>query len=155
MVGFPLTPSPLVTAMPLPAVMVRAVHVLDAVRAAMPVPETPSIAARSSASASVILPDEVIGEPETVIPAAGAVIPTLVTVPAPPVAESVPDVRERPEPRVIAPKSPSASAPTMRVGVSVVKSDTLNAPVIRVLGMITLSVTATFISVKSDEPIVT
>ena len=111
MVGFPLTPSPLVIAMPLPAVMVRAVHVFDAVRAAMPVPETPSIAARSSASASVILPDDVTGEPETVIPAAGAVIPTLVTVPAPPVAESVPEVRERPEPRARRVNTPAPDVP--------------------------------------------
>ena len=37
--------------------------------------------------------------------------------------------RVNPVPTVIAPKSPSASAPTMRVGVSVVRSDILASPV--------------------------
>ena len=56
-------------------------HVSVAVRTAMPVVDIPSIAARSLARAMVILPEVVIGPPLTVMPEAGWVMPTLVTVP--------------------------------------------------------------------------
>lgn len=75
MVGFPLTPSPLDTLMPVPAVMVRSAHVSVPVRAGVyPVPVNASMAARSLASVKTKVPDVVIGLPEIVKPAAGAVV---------------------------------------------------------------------------------
>ena len=62
---------------------VPALQVSDAVRRMIPVPLSPSTAARSFARASVMLPLVVIGPPLTVMPAAGCVRLTLVTLPLP------------------------------------------------------------------------
>ena len=65
-----------------------------AVRRTIPVVVSPSTAARSSARASVMLPEVVIGPPETVIPAEGAVRFTEVTVPAPDGEAQTPSPRQ-------------------------------------------------------------
>ncbi len=72
-VGLPLTPFPLLIETPVPAVIVLVVQVSVAVRAAMPVPLNASTPERSFAREKVNVPVVVIGEPETVNPAAGAV----------------------------------------------------------------------------------
>ena len=80
---FPVTSDARFTAVP-------ADHVSAAVRLMIPVPDKPSTAARSLARARVIEPDVVIGPPDAVIPAAGAVILTLVTAPPPATDDHVP-----------------------------------------------------------------
>ena len=88
---------------------------------AEPVGEAKTRFADWLASVAVRVPDVVTGLPET-LKIAGIERPTLVTVPPVPVALNVPPERAMPDPNAIAPKSPSASAPTIWVGVSVVRS---------------------------------
>lgn len=85
-VGFPDTPAPSTTEIPAPATIVRMAHESIAVRAGMPVPVNASNAARSFARVKTKVPAVVIGLPEIVNPAAGAVAATDVTVPEPPLA---------------------------------------------------------------------
>jgi len=86
-VGLPLTPSAAPTlraaveAASVETAILLIAQVSVAVLTAMPFALRPSTALRSFASASVILPDVVIGLLLTVMPAAGAVMPTDVTVP--------------------------------------------------------------------------
>ena len=95
-VGLPLTPSPLVILILVPAVSVRVVQVLVAVRATMPLVARFSTARRSALRARVNVPAVVIGLVPldvTVIPDAGCVSPMLVTVPDPdPLAASIQSV---------------------------------------------------------------
>ena len=83
-VGFPLTPSPLDTLIPVPPAIDRKLHVSVPVLAGMPVLPNPSSAARSLARVKTNVPAVVIGLPEMENPAAGAVAATEVTVPDPP-----------------------------------------------------------------------
>src|SRR5947207_8073037 len=57
-VGFPATPSPLVTPIPVPAVSVRSAHVSAAVRVAAPVPVNASMAVRSAPTPGPVGPIE-------------------------------------------------------------------------------------------------
>ena len=119
-VGLPLTPFPLLIDTPVPAVIVRVVQVSVAVRVAMPVPLNPSTPERSFASENVRVPVVVIGEPEIVNPAAGAVAATLATSA---VLLIVSLENDNPLPNTALDMSPSASAPTNTVGLSVVRSE--------------------------------
>src|SRR5690606_1055170 len=82
--GFADTPLPLVTEIPVPPLTVRFAHAFVPERTAIPEPDSPSRAAKSSARAKVRVPVVVVGEPEIVNPAAGAVAATEVTEPEPP-----------------------------------------------------------------------
>ncbi len=81
MVGFPETPSPLLTLTPAPAVIVLVVHVLAAVLVASPVVDKFSTANKSSDSARVGFP-EIPVPLLIVIPEAGAVNVLPLKVPA-------------------------------------------------------------------------
>ena len=78
MLILPLTPVPLVIVIPLPAVISLTTHVSVPVLTAIPVAFNASSAAKSFESDKVILPLAVNGLPDTLIPAIGGVIPTLV-----------------------------------------------------------------------------
>ena len=67
-VGFPDTPSPLATEIPVPATIDLFAQVSVPVRTPMPVPLNPSTAARSFAKPKTKFPVVVIGEPEIVRP---------------------------------------------------------------------------------------